>query len=308
MTRPNTILLKGPQQKEEYAAADATIKPGHLIELTSSGTVQRHTTAGGNGERLFATEDALQGNGITVAYGSGDLVTCDLAPPGATRLARLAAAAAAVVIGDKLISAGDGTLKKAVPAGGSVLYANTAASTAVSNGVSTEQFFDLSYSVPAGTLKVGDVLEIEGLAVVSAAAGTDTGTVKLYIGGVTIVTTAALDLTTADLVYFKGTVIVRTIGASGTIVAGGIDTIGPAASATLKPFSLASSTLDTTVANIIRASITYSATTATCTAALQLLTVRRMNTGGNVILAFAQEAVDNSAGVAETFLRVRVAA
>jgi hypothetical protein len=60
---------------EEYVAA-AAILPGNLIELTSSGTVQKHSGAGITALPMFAIEDALQGNGIEDAYIAGDRVRC----------------------------------------------------------------------------------------------------------------------------------------------------------------------------------------------------------------------------------------
>lgn len=305
MTTPNTILLRGQGVHEEYPAA-AGLSPGHLIEITSAGTVQKHSTAGGQAELMFATEDALQGKTTADAYVALDQVMCDIAPPGTLRLARVAANAAAIVIGDKLASAGDGTLKKPASAGSHTLYANTAASTAVSNTVSTEQFYDTTYTLPANTLQVGDVLHVKCLIVVSAAAGTDTITGKLYLGAIAIATTNALDSTTADVVVMECDITIRTIGASGTYV-GEIRTAnGPALTATFRASNLASSAIDTTAANIIRASSTWSATTATCTSAVQALTVTIERTVPQKLLAVAQEALDNSAVAAEAFIRVRL--
>ncbi len=212
--------------------------------------------------------------------------------------------APAIVIGDALISNGDGTLIKS-PQQNQVLYDNVAASTAVSNTVSTEQDFDKTYSLPANTLKVGDVIRIKGWAVVSAEASTDTLTLKLYLGTVTLLTTAAVNSAVGDVVWFDATVIVRTIGTGGTIVAAGLDANGPPASATAKPFFAPSSTLDTTIASVIKASATWSATTATNTVALQGLTVEISRAAGNGqgVLAIADEALDNSAVAAEGLLR-----
>lgn len=68
-----TITLKGTPVREELVAA-GTITPGFLCERTSSGTVQAHSTAGGNCSAMFALEDDLQGNGITDDYSAADLV------------------------------------------------------------------------------------------------------------------------------------------------------------------------------------------------------------------------------------------
>lgn len=110
-TTYNTIKLKKYQDIiEEYAAASG-ITPGNLIELTSSGTVQNHSTEGGNALSMFALEDELQGKGIEDDYAAADKVQCWVAQPGEIVYARLADGES-VAPGDFLESASDGTLKK----------------------------------------------------------------------------------------------------------------------------------------------------------------------------------------------------
>jgi hypothetical protein len=58
--------------QEEYVAA-GDIYPGMLLEFTSAGKVQAHSSAGQNvAPIMFALEDALQGNDIDDAYSSSD--------------------------------------------------------------------------------------------------------------------------------------------------------------------------------------------------------------------------------------------
>jgi len=110
-TTYNTIKLKKYQDIiEEYAAA-SVIVPGNLIELSSSGTVQNHSTEGGNALPMFALEDELQGKGIEDAYAAADRVQCWVAQPGEIVYARLADGES-VAIGDFVESNGDGTVKK----------------------------------------------------------------------------------------------------------------------------------------------------------------------------------------------------
>lgn len=109
----NTIHLSGEYTREEQLAG-GTITPGHLIESYNASGVEKfrvHSTAKGWAERLFAQEDALQGNTIDDNYSSGDLVTANLCENGAKVQAWLYPGTA-YVIGDKLISKGDGTLYK----------------------------------------------------------------------------------------------------------------------------------------------------------------------------------------------------
>ena len=64
-------------------------------------------------------------------------------------------------------------------------------------------------------------------------------------------------------------------GGRGTVVGFGFATIGPPATATAKPFTLASTTLDTTAAQAITATATWSVANAGNQARLDGLTVRR---------------------------------
>ncbi len=53
---------------EEYTATAVVITPGMLLEPVSAGTIQAHSTAGGNVLPMFALEDALQGRAISDNY------------------------------------------------------------------------------------------------------------------------------------------------------------------------------------------------------------------------------------------------
>lgn len=111
----NTVLVKGfdTMVREDYAA-QAAITPGHLIERTSTGTVQKHSTAGGKALVMFAGDNKLVGKDLTVDFAASDNVPCFIPMRGAKVNALVAAAAAAIVVGDFLESAGDGTLRKVV--------------------------------------------------------------------------------------------------------------------------------------------------------------------------------------------------
>ena len=94
---------------EEYEAA-AAITPGHLVEFTSAGKVQKHSTANGDALPMFALEDEMQGNSISDDYSSGDQVQVWIPQRGAQVYAILANGENASV-GSWLSSNGDGTLK-----------------------------------------------------------------------------------------------------------------------------------------------------------------------------------------------------
>lgn len=125
-----TILLKGRGIRKE-AAAGVAINPGYLIERTSANLFQPHSSAGQTATPMFAVEDELAGKDITQAYAINDQVVVETLPSGAEVYALVAAAAAAVVIGDLLESAGDGTLRlftppaQAVAEGGALNYTIT---------------------------------------------------------------------------------------------------------------------------------------------------------------------------------------
>lgn len=110
---PKTISLKGCPALREFVA-NAAITPGHLVEVMTTGKIRAHATAGGvRPARWFAREQAYTGKGIDTAYASLDTVPVLDCKPGDVVYALLPASAAAVVIGDLLESAGDGTLRKA---------------------------------------------------------------------------------------------------------------------------------------------------------------------------------------------------
>ena len=109
-TAPTTITLIGDPLRKE-AAAGGTIKPGHLVELDSSGDFIVQATLGKDCQRTFALENDLIGDGVTDAYLITEQVQAGAFKRGEVVHAKLAAAAAAIVIGDQLEAAADGTLK-----------------------------------------------------------------------------------------------------------------------------------------------------------------------------------------------------
>lgn len=104
----NQIQLNGEFLLKEKVA-NAAISPGMLIEEMSTGKVRAHATEGGYAERAVAVEDALQGNGIDDDYAADDQVSYHLVSPGA-EVQMMIQAGQDIAVGDKLISAGDGTL------------------------------------------------------------------------------------------------------------------------------------------------------------------------------------------------------
>lgn len=114
-TRRETITLSTGTYDWKYlernAAAATTMKPGTVMERTSGDTFQPHSTSGGTGVTYIAREDALQGKTLDDAYAAGNPVFAAIPVQGAVAQVLLTHSVS-YAIGDLLISAGDGTLKK----------------------------------------------------------------------------------------------------------------------------------------------------------------------------------------------------
>ena len=109
MSTENQAHLIGDRRIEEADAA-STISPCMLVEETSAGTLQAHSTAGGIAALLFAEVDALQGNTLDDDYSAGDKVQANVELPG-NEVQLILAAGENVAIGADLESAGDGTFQ-----------------------------------------------------------------------------------------------------------------------------------------------------------------------------------------------------
>ena len=116
----NTIKLKKfADIINEYKAVGA-INPGALLEITSAGKVQPHSTAGGTIQKMFALEDELQGRTIDTAFSADEPVQCWQTVSGEEVYAWLKNGQS-VAIGDYLQSGGDGTLTKLAPASAAIV-------------------------------------------------------------------------------------------------------------------------------------------------------------------------------------------
>lgn len=97
--------------------------------------------------------------------------------------------------------------------------AMTAAVAALGTNYSSEAVMS-TITIPASSLEAGSILTFHVRGIVTAAAGNDTLRVRVRLGGLTGTVIGdsgtALDVTTADAHKLTGTVVIRTIGASGT--------------------------------------------------------------------------------------------
>lgn len=303
------LIFHGRYEEAEVAVA---FKPGHLLKKNSAGTIQKHSTFGRRGLVMVALHDHMQGyqgnpgRQLWDALVVGEQAPYALPIPGDVMAIRVPANAPAIVIGDLLTPDGAGCLVKATVESAETISVNAAPSTAVSNTVNTEQDYDVTYSLPANTLKVGDILNIKGHVIVSAQSGTDTLTVKVYLGSQVLVTTAAVDAAAGDIVEFDLNVVVRTIGNAGTFVMFGTNGNGVPGTVTMKACHLGSTAIDTTAAKTIKVSSTWSATSATNTSALQSLVVSLNRSTSGEPIAQAEEALDNSANADEDLIAARI--
>lgn len=116
LNEKNTILLKPMEALGQYdegrVATGETLKPGMLIDRIAAGTFQVHKTAGGGGEFLLMIEDGLIGDSVDDARTAGQLVRFIKPKPGDVVYVRIPPSATAIVIGDDLVSNGDGKFKK----------------------------------------------------------------------------------------------------------------------------------------------------------------------------------------------------
>lgn len=161
---------------------------------------------------------------------------------------------------------------------GGLAYSNVAASAAHTN-TTTEALFDKQYSVPANTLKAGTVVRIRFQGIATATNSTDTLLIKLYIGGLAgtaLLTGTATDVANSDIFAGWFELVIRTAGASGTMVGFGAHTDVPAASGTAAMSIaeiLASTAIDTTAAQVIGVGADWSVASASNSARLDILTV-----------------------------------
>lgn len=314
MAIPNTIVLIARGRHEEFPADDGNTLPGHLLQKQSDGGVVRHATAGaGPVEILVAKEDVFQGGTINGVYNvqsqtyanytSGSQVMVHVAAKGDKLLMRLASGQN-VAAQTQLMSNGDGTLTAFF---GPTLYQIVAPSTVVTNVNTETQFSNGTYTIPANFLAVGDIIRIAGKVFVIAENSTNTHQVKVYIGTgpTTLLDTTALQLAANDVVEFSLDLTIRTLGSSGTFVASGTLKYTISGTSTIKAVTIASTTIDTTVAETIAVKVTPSVANAGNQVRLDELTVIDSRAGGFAPVVQADEAINNSGGTTP-FIRVLV--
>ena len=165
--------------------------------------------------------------------------------------------------------------------GGVNAFREVAASTAITGTTETQTNFDQSFSIPANTLKVGTRIKIRAQGIHTATTGAETSTMLLVLGSTTLASFVDSNPADNDVFYFDFEVVIRTAGASGTMVGCGTGGAVTPTTGTAKVLNLASTAIDTTAAQVVGVAIDRQATaTDSDSARLDFLTVDII--GGNV--------------------------
>lgn len=110
---PNTVFLGGNRTQINDLAASESITPGHLVDrFNAAGVIRwrKHATASIACAPAFACDHPMANKGVDDVYAVNDLVEVSIGEPGAAFWAFIASGQN-IVAGNKLESAGDGTLK-----------------------------------------------------------------------------------------------------------------------------------------------------------------------------------------------------
>lgn len=159
-----------------------------------------------------------------------------------------------------------------------VAVSSVAASTAITASSTETAFSTGSYTLKKGTLEPGSIIRVRFQGIATSTNSTDTLQIKLYIGGLSgtaILTGTATDVADNAAFWGEANIVIRTIGATGTLVASGMHSIVPAATNVAVPvYTLtASTTVDTTADQAVTVSGKWSSTNAGNSCRLDMFTV-----------------------------------
>ena len=160
---------------------------------------------------------------------------------------------------------------------GGVLGAAVASSTNLTNTTTETVFSTGSVSIPANSLKVGQVLHLRAKARTPNTNGTDTFQLRARLGGAggtSLGLTPALDVADDNLAVLDLTITVRSIGASGRISVAGIGGVATSLQVTGGVGAIA---IDTTVANTFDITGKWSQANAGDVAVLEDYTLETLN-------------------------------
>jgi hypothetical protein len=146
-----------------------------------------------------------------------------------------------------------------------LVYALLVAGAALSN--STAETVLASRSLPAGSLQVGKVYRLRAAVLVTAQNSTDTLAVKIRVGPTTLTGTvvgssAAFDAVVGDVVTVDLEMVVRNIGSASIVIVSGIVSAEGAEAVATARVAFESLSLDSTVAQLVEVTGTWSVASA----------------------------------------------
>jgi predicted RecA/RadA family phage recombinase len=254
-----TVTKRGNPDALDYAPSVAVSAGDVVLEGSLVGVAQCDIAASGpiGSYEIEGVFRFPKNSGGSIVFAKGDKAYWDAANLQATNVAGgnryiglVAAAAAGTDATVDVLVDGDAGQDMA-------LLVAIAASAAVTNTVA-ETAFDQSFTIPANTLKAGDVIRVRLQGIATATNSTDTLNVKLKIGATAVMATGAVDVANNDIFFMDVDLVVRTVGAGGTLVAAGVNALGTEGTVTAKPGKLASTAIDTTVAQAVTVTATWS--------------------------------------------------
>jgi hypothetical protein len=174
--------------------------------------------------------------------------------------------------GDGLVVGAASGQVKSVAASVPARYVSVAASTAITN-TTTQTAFDTAVTLAANTLKVGSRIRVRAQSIATSTNSTDTLNMIIRLGTTDLLATGAVDVANNDVGYIDAEFVVRTIGASGTMVGVGQTALGVPGTVTAKPKALASTAVDTTTALSVNVTATWSVASASNSVRLDVMDV-----------------------------------
>ena len=250
-------------------AAGSVVVQGELVGVTKR-AIPANTSGGLTVEGVF---DFPKANTAGTAITAGANVYWNVA---AQQASTLSYGNVPLGICVKAAADADTTVRVAIPAetrNKEMVYSAEAVSSNVTNTVA-ETDFDKQVTIPANSLNVGDVIRVRLGALAPSTNSTDTLTIKLKIGSTVIISTGAVDVANSDVGYIEADMVIRSIGAGGTLAGAGTQALGTPGTVASKPFVLTSTAIDTTVAQAVKASAQWSVANAGNVARLEVLDVQ----------------------------------
>lgn len=124
------------------------------------------------------------------------------------------------------------------------------------------------------------MIRVRAQAIATATNSTDTLDLQLRLNTTDILATGAVDVANNDIGYIDADIVIRTIGAGGTMVAAGVVALGVEGTVTAKPKKLASTAIDTTAAISVNVSATWSVANTGNSVRLDVLDVQVIRAAG----------------------------